>query len=527
MLLLILAISFAQSDGPSITNVKCEDITFESMAINWDTDSISTSIIYFGNNATNTTFNESLNYNSSTHSISLINLMPKTSYFFYAYSCSENGCSQSMVYDCKTLSLEAPNITNVEINSIGENFASIVFDVNPRSDGSIMWGNSDDYRYWLNDSLVWSNHGFKISDLIPGNTYYFKVGACYIGGCNVSKEYSFKTLPDKTPPTVLYSYPNWLQTTTDDQIDMGIVTNEPSECKYSNISTLGYYIKPFGFDNASNTNHTKTITVESFTNYTFYVKCADIYGNPMEEDYIISFGMGNVTRNKLILGNKTAANNTKNNSRLMNQNNTQIENNSASSSNDTVISNPKQLPYMEYAPLGAALIFSLVLFFGWKYFKTKRKPKEKAQTEEKPEESDSGKSPDGQLPETPTDEKSSENGGSESTVATAATEIAPTTNKAASKEKSVEANPPSKPEVAGNAQKQGEDTKAKLPEKQIEAKPAKLNPSIPPEKPIEEKAIEGKPIDALAQASPKISVPSKPEIKSPKKTKSAMKIPSP
>ncbi|MEK6842879.1 MAG: hypothetical protein AABY04_00155, partial [Candidatus Micrarchaeota archaeon] len=135
-----------------------------------------------------------------------------------------------------------------------------------------------------------------LKDLFYGKTYYYKITACYIGGCAVSDEYTFKTNPDLTPPEIIDSYSFGFISKEGSQVAIGIVTNEPSDCKYSNDANRTYYSKSLSFDNASAINHTKAFLVEGNTNYTFYVRCADVHGNPMKEEYEINFATGNILK---------------------------------------------------------------------------------------------------------------------------------------------------------------------------------------------------------------------------------------
>ncbi|MEK7165227.1 MAG: hypothetical protein AAB874_00260, partial [Patescibacteria group bacterium] len=289
ILLLILLFHSIPAAAPGVGNVNCDGITFEKLSIKWDTNISSTSQVFYGLKNNETYFNVSVLEDVYSHSVTLINLTSNTSYYFYAKSCDSGQCSSSLIYDCKTLPVSVPKITNVGTRSVGDTFAVIKFNVNPKSDGSIMWGiKSNAYINWLNDTLIWDYHAFTLKDLFYGKTYYYKITACYIGGCAVSDEYTFKTNPDLTPPEIIDSYSFGFISKEGSQVAIGIVTNEPSDCKYSNDANRTYYSKSLSFDNASAINHTKAFLVEGNTNYTFYVRCADVHGNPMKEEYEIN-----------------------------------------------------------------------------------------------------------------------------------------------------------------------------------------------------------------------------------------------
>ncbi|MEK6843455.1 MAG: hypothetical protein AABY04_03115, partial [Candidatus Micrarchaeota archaeon] len=153
ILLLILLFHSIPAAAPGVGNVNCDGITFEKLSIKWDTNISSTSQVFYGLKNNETYFNVSVLEDVYSHSVTLINLTSNTSYYFYAKSCDSGQCSSSLIYDCKTLPVSVPKITNVGTRSVGDTFAVIKFNVNPKSDGSIMWGiKSNEYINWLKDT---------------------------------------------------------------------------------------------------------------------------------------------------------------------------------------------------------------------------------------------------------------------------------------------------------------------------------------------------------------------------------------
>ncbi|MBI5224521.1 fibronectin type III domain-containing protein [Candidatus Micrarchaeota archaeon] len=403
LLLLILLFHSILAGAPGIANVNCADFTYDSMAIHWDTNISATSQVFYGLKSNETIYNVTVLEDVNSHSVTLINLTSNTSYYFYSKSCVSDECASSLIYDCKTLGVIPPAITNVGTRSVGDTFASIKFNVNPRSDGSVMWGiKPNDYINWQNDSQIFDYHSFAIKDLFYAKTYYYRVTACYKAGCAVSDEYTFKTEPDLIPPEITDSFWYGFISKEGSQVAIGILTNEPSDCKYSSDANRTYYSKSLSFDNYSAINHTKAIPIEANRDYLLFVKCADVHGNPMKEDYEIRFSTGNVYKASQKPNYQTETNQTP-----------------PSKTNQTIPANPNaqfskvQSQFEVYLSYAAFVFISIAFAYSLSHFLKKQKSKKSKISAQNEAAKEAGAKSDPSATEAPTENKSEPDSSSE------------------------------------------------------------------------------------------------------------------
>ncbi len=157
-----------------------------------------------------------------------------------------------------------------------------------------IFGGSTDVEHYSKAALVGSIPSAK-------GTYRMSVEALEAGVVRIGEEYN-----DTTPPIILRVYPYTLpdQFICPGFTIVGADTDEPSTCKYDTVDT-DYDSMSSIFDGRALT-HTVEIYTQPESNYTFYTKCMDTFGNKMTSSSIIFFqtsmpcgapGTGNYTIN--------------------------------------------------------------------------------------------------------------------------------------------------------------------------------------------------------------------------------------
>ena len=100
-------------------------------------------------------------------------------------------------------------------------------------------------------------------------------------------EYTFTTYPDTFAPSITSQYPE--TATTDLSLDMRVVTNEISTCRWSSTPNTAFGSMTNNFSTTNNLTHTYSLSGLSLGMYTYYVRCQDALGNNMTSDYNLTF----------------------------------------------------------------------------------------------------------------------------------------------------------------------------------------------------------------------------------------------
>lgn len=214
--------------APTISNLQVPTVTANSATITWDTlDENSNSYVDFGiADGVYTSVQGKPNDSTTAHSVILISLTPETSYYFRVRSADAAGNSASLVgtsftttsgaavdcpvrgsascqtcETCPASDLTAPNITNIKIEKISFNVATVTWTTDEASSSivqydTVSFGVSKSYAYstgQLDDTIT--SHSVTLANLDSATTYYFRVSSADAKG-NVAKSdmQSFKTI---------------------------------------------------------------------------------------------------------------------------------------------------------------------------------------------------------------------------------------------------------------------------------------------------------------------------------------------
>ncbi len=286
---------------PTISNVQVSNITQTSAEITWTTDEPTTSIVDYGLACNNLTqlAGDPQNYVAS-HSVSLNNLQPGTTYYFRIRSTDQSGntATDDNAGSCYTFTTQAditpPTITNVQTPVVDRNSATVTWDTDEPATSQVEYSPSSDLT---NSTLtpeitdLRTKHSVVVPGLTSGTTYYYRViskdSSGNIAYYPTSPPYpSFTTASskeDNTPPTITFN-PQTDITTTLTSATITWTTNEPANSliDYGETTSLGSLA---GNPDISSPPFTVTITdLKPGTTYYFRLRSTDQSGNTTIDD---------------------------------------------------------------------------------------------------------------------------------------------------------------------------------------------------------------------------------------------------
>ena len=100
---------------------------------------------------------------------------------------------------------------------------------------------------------------------------------------------------DTTPPSVVYAEPTGILQVGTRGVELLVVTDEISECKYA-TSSMSYDSMPYGLYGTTTGltfyHFAQETGLTDDTHYDYYVRCIDYRLNEMDPDYLLSFDIG-------------------------------------------------------------------------------------------------------------------------------------------------------------------------------------------------------------------------------------------
>ncbi len=284
--------------APVISNLRCTNITAGQMTVEWDTDEISDSTVYYSTDTSysaSTTVPTMVKNQSSPyggHKVVLTNLNPATTYNLrikstdpsgnYALNDASNpGNLSASAFQCTTQG--GPKISNVSPSAVDENSATIHWTTDVPSNSTVVYTTDSKFQKGLqtittNDLVV--DHNVTITGLTVNTRYYFKVLSKDSSGVesfddNGGKYYQFATTQDTTPPQITNVSASL---TKSDSAVITWLTNEPATSEVINVS--GGSNKNPGKDSTLTIKHSIVLTgLQPQTTYTYSVRSTDKAGN--------------------------------------------------------------------------------------------------------------------------------------------------------------------------------------------------------------------------------------------------------
>ncbi len=183
------------TSGPSASNISTRKAT-----INWQTNRESDSKVFISTTAGVSTDGDYSAGNASqvsSHDINLINLQPNTKYYYkVTWTDIDNNIGISPEKSFTTVA--APSFSEVTVDTITINSASVSFTVKDASMVNIYYGKTESYggAKTVNTSLTKSAYQLSLSELDDGTKYYIKLNGFDSDGNEYpGSVYSFSTLP--------------------------------------------------------------------------------------------------------------------------------------------------------------------------------------------------------------------------------------------------------------------------------------------------------------------------------------------
>lgn len=275
--------------GPEVV-----ELTPFSAKIRWLTDKNSFSTVFYGVESGAYSQEVSKAYEGTTsHEIELLNLNPKTTYYFTALSKDYNGNSGQSEEKIFTTPLPVPEISAIEVRNITKNMAEIYFTTNYYTSSIIEYVDLETLaKKTIAESSFSKQHQLIIDNLSDDTDY-----SCIIiarddeGHESVSSSFVFHTQKDSDPPII-----------DDIQFDINLVTGKnkvratiawktdeesTSMVAYKESNTDQYQESQELEDNVK--NHFITLTdLKPQTTYKVIAISKDVAGNlGKSEEYVI------------------------------------------------------------------------------------------------------------------------------------------------------------------------------------------------------------------------------------------------
>lgn len=198
--------------SPTISNTVVSSVTHNTATITFLTNENTVSYIEYGlDNNYGQLYGNNL-YNTN-HSITLPNnLSAQTTYYFRTkvidISGNETlGLGSTFTTTSNPADITPPSISDIEIENISQNSATISWQTNELSDSYIGFSTDQNYSSEQGSSLLTVNHSITLIGLSPATSYYFRVKSKDSSG-NISLDnnnsvgYNFITLGGHAPPLI-------------------------------------------------------------------------------------------------------------------------------------------------------------------------------------------------------------------------------------------------------------------------------------------------------------------------------------
>ena len=167
--------------APTISNISLSNVTGESATITWDTNEVSNSSVAYEVNGAG--FSMMVGDNivnadrakfSTSHSVTMTNLIPATKYAFnvVSYDLSGNiGQSSQSTFTTK----EPSSLSSIKVVSIALGQATVTWTTGSATTSTVEYGLTTAYGQSKQDSSSVKDHSLTLTDLTPGSTYHFRV----------------------------------------------------------------------------------------------------------------------------------------------------------------------------------------------------------------------------------------------------------------------------------------------------------------------------------------------------------------
>jgi hypothetical protein len=263
--------------GPDVT------VNTRSVTITWTTDRTSDSSIEYGLVTNQYSSTEATNSNQVTsHSITLDNLQPGTTYYYRAQWDDNDGNLGTSSENVFT-TLPAPTVSNVNVLSVNLTSATIQFTSDGANSATIYYGQSKGFglTQTINTSTDSSTYVIALNQLSSGSTYYFKIDPFDVQGNEYQQTiFSFNTPPQPVISNIEFSPVPGALTGTE---EVFWTTNVPTSSQISYGPLNG--TRSNQLDTTLTTSHEMTISDLNYnTQYSLTATSVDALGDVANSD---------------------------------------------------------------------------------------------------------------------------------------------------------------------------------------------------------------------------------------------------
>jgi type VI protein secretion system component Hcp len=284
---------------PVISSVSASSITENGATIGWTTNEASTSRVEYGTTAgygSTTSLDSSM---QTSHIQVLSGLSSDMLYHYRVLSMDEEGnlalSGDHTFTTTQPVDTTPPEISSVVASGITLNGATISWTTNEASTSQVEYGTTTGYGSTtsLNTSMQ-TSHAQALNGLSMDTLYHYRVRSRDAeGNLAVSDDFTFRTQPDTTPPTIGSVTVSGI---TETEATVTWITNEPSTTQIEYGTTTEYGSTTI-LDDSMQTSHTQVLSGLTMGKlYHFRVMSSDAEGNlAVSDDY--SFTTMNIVKN--------------------------------------------------------------------------------------------------------------------------------------------------------------------------------------------------------------------------------------
>lgn len=285
--------SFTTSEDPSISSLKVEDATLDSMLITWDSNVPSYGSISYGTTITRLDNEEKEEpYYTRHHVVKVRNLVNGTTYYVQVKAHDEdNNLFTSDVYNEDTLPMPKVSAVKVENKTEVDSPTVIIsYTTNVETSTIIRYSASGQNKEYATTDYK-KEHSAELSGLLPAVPYSMTIsGRDKYGNEAEGQIQSIVTLADSMPPKILTLVDRKRVIGQGDsaeaQLTVKITTNEPTTAKVEVSKGVGN--ADFSINSSVdslNTDHTLVVKLdEPGASYSYRVKTYDGAGNLTQTD---------------------------------------------------------------------------------------------------------------------------------------------------------------------------------------------------------------------------------------------------
>ncbi len=261
--------------APMISNIQTS-VTTNSATITWTTDQAASSQVNYGVTTTYTSSSTLSPTLTTSHSVTLNNLMPGTTYNFDVMSSNVanlSATSPNATFQT-TGSAPGPVISKVAASSITSSTALITWTTDQASTSVVNYGTSTT----SNPTLV-TSHSVMLTGLTPNTTYTFSVTSANASSVSTtSSNYSFTTSTPSAGAPVVSNVAFW--GITGSGVTISWSTNVPSNTSVAFGTAANQLSQTSPVQTPLTNSHGVTLTgLNPGTTYYFQAQSADVNGN--------------------------------------------------------------------------------------------------------------------------------------------------------------------------------------------------------------------------------------------------------